>query len=395
MNNRFNLGMRRVLLAGGAVLSMVGMTVVPASASTANTAASTANTAKAAKTCHSANGIKVTDPLVCKGLAFYKGQTLNFIEPGSVAGPFDLQVEAEIPGMQKYLGATIDEQRITTGNTVPGQDAIAAATPDGLTIGLLNSLNDAALILEKQPGINFNPYRMAYLSGTNALPMVLMALPHKGYNNFADWLASAKKGSMRMVTQATGSENTVFRAFAAAVGAVKSANSPAWVSGYTKLTDEITGFLRGDAPIGYLNLSNVCTILQNHQAVALAVNAVPVAGTDCRNLLLHVPTFAQLEKKYAKNAAQRTLFSTVQTLNALTGNPTVTQTSVAGYKIAALRAALSWTYKQASFKTAMLNNGLGPQYINPVTAKQLYEQAVKYGKTVICYVNAADACAKA
>ena len=392
MNNGMYLGMRRILLAGGAALSLVGMTVIPASASATK---SSASATKSVKSCHSANGVKITDPLVCKGLAFYKGKTMNFISPGSVGGPFDLQVEGEIPSMQAFLGATINETRITTGNTITGQDALAAAAPDGLTIGLLNSLEDAVLILEHQPGINFNPYRMAYLSGTNALPMVLMALPNKGYKTFADWMAAAKRGSLKMVTQATGSENTVFRTVAAATGGITSANSPAWVSGYTKLTDEITGFLRDDAPVGYLNLSNTCNILQSKQAVPLAINEIPAVGTSCRNLLVHVPTFADIATKYAKTSAQKTLFATAQAMNALTGNPTVTQTSVSGYKIAALRAALQWTYKQPSFKQLMLNNGIGSEYIDPIAAKQLYETAVKFGKTVVCYINSADACAKA
>lgn len=385
MSNRINVGTRRVLAAGAVVLGAVGMIAAPAIASTAQTS----------KICHSANGIRITDPLVCQGLAYYKGKTMDFIEPASVGGPFDLQAEAEIPGLQSYLGATIEETRITTGNSIPGQDAIASAASNGLTIGLLNPLNDASLILEKQPGINFNPARMAYLSGTAALPMALQVLPGKGYSNFASWLVAAKSGSMKMVTQATGSENTVFRALAAALGAVKSSTSPAWVTGYTSLTNEITGYLRDDAPVGYLNLSNTCNLLQSSQSIAIMVNSVPQVGTDCRKYLTNVPTIASLAKKYGKTSAEKNLFATVETLNSLTGNPTVTQTSVAGYKIDALRAALKWVYAQSSFKSAMLYDGLSPQYVDPVVAKTLYEDAVKYGKTVICYVNSADACAKA
>jgi tripartite-type tricarboxylate transporter receptor subunit TctC len=375
---------RGVLLAGMVVLASVGTIVAPASAATA----------QKAKSCKTANGIKVTNTEVCKGLAFYKGQTMTFIEPASVGGPFDLQAEAEIPGLQSYLGATINETRITTGNSIPGQDSLAAAPPTGLTIGLLNPLNDASLILENQPGINFNPYRMAYLAGTAPPAVVLQALPSSGITNFSKFLAGAKAGTVRVVTQATGSENTVFRAEMAALGGIKNAGSSQWVTGYTSLTLEITGFLRNDAPTGYLNLSNTCTLLQGNQSVALATNNIPPPGTDCRKYLTGVPTLADLAKTYAKTTTDKTLFKTAETLNDLTGNPTVTQTAVAGDKVDALRAALQWVYQQQSFKSDMLNNGMSPGYISPTAAKQLYETALTLGKTVICYVNSAIACSK-
>src|SRR5665213_2676333 len=122
----------RFLLSGVAMLSAVSFFIVPSASGV---------TTQKARSCTTANGIKVTDAEVCKGLAFYKGTTLDFIEPASVGGPFDLQAEAEIPGLESYLGTTINETRITTGNSVPGQDALASSVPNGLTIGLLNPLN--------------------------------------------------------------------------------------------------------------------------------------------------------------------------------------------------------------------------------------------------------------
>ncbi|HVB00117.1 MAG TPA: hypothetical protein VNE42_02495 [Acidimicrobiales bacterium] len=208
MHNGMYLGMQRILLAGGAVLSLVGMTVIPASASATKASASAT---KSEKSCHSANGIKVTDPLARKGLAFYKGKTMSFISPGSVGGPFDLQVAGEIPSMQAFLGATINETRITTGNTITGQDYLAHALPDGLTEGLLNPLNDVADILTNTPGINFNSGRLAYLVSAGVAGSPLVTPVGSGYTSFGQLISASTAGTLKMLTQTAGTTNAILR----------------------------------------------------------------------------------------------------------------------------------------------------------------------------------------
>lgn len=133
-------------------------------------------------------------------------------------------------------------------------------------------------------------------------------------------------------------------------------------------------------------------MLQGGQAVALATNVVPPPGTNCRKYITSLPTFASIAKTYGKTKAEKKLFATALTLDKLNGYPTVTQTSVSGYKIAALRTALQWTYKTSAFTSLSLADGINPGYVNPVLAKSEYSTAVQLGPSVICYVNSADAC---
>jgi tripartite-type tricarboxylate transporter receptor subunit TctC len=343
--------------------------------------------------CTSANGVKIkNNQLVCRGLAFYKGQQMNFIQISSPGSVFDDQSQAEMTGLATYLGATLDTVDYTTGNTIPGQDAIAAASPNGLSVGLLNPLNDASLILEKEPGINFNPARMVYLSSTKPTATLLLALTGSGYSTFSQFLSAAKAGTARIVDEDTGSVNTTFRALLAATGAFSNANAPIWVTGYTSIGLEVAGWERDDAPLAVLPVSSVCPLLEDGQAVALATNVVPPLGTDCRKYITSLPTFADLAKTYGKTKAEKKLFTTAQFFDDMNGYPTVTQPGVAGYKIDALRAAMQWIYSSPAFKTTMLSEGVNPLYVSPVVAKQQYEKAVILGPTVICYVNSADAC---
>jgi hypothetical protein len=244
-------------------------------------------------------------------------------------------------------------------------------------------LNDASLILTKTPGINFNPARLAYLSGSGPSPQPLVATPSSGYTNWNQVYAAGKAGTLKILTQTSGTVNTMLRVWMGVLGI-----HPQWISGYSSLNLETTGLLRGDGPMAVIGLSNSCSYLIGNQFVALAVNNVPVVGTNCRKYVTSVPTWKQMAKTYAKTKAQKKLWNTLLDLNAATGTPTVTQTGVAGYKIAALRAALKWVYAQPSFIQTNLLDGINPTYVNPVVAKTDYLNTIKYGQPVVCYIQA-------
>ncbi len=386
---RVNRGARtirgRMALMSAAFICCAGAFALPIASS-----ASTAQSSKSS--CTTANGIKIKgDALACAGIAFYRGKTIQLISPGSVGGQSDVQEQAMIPALEAYLGVNIIETRITTGASVPGMDAIASAAPDGLTMGLLNPIAAATDVLENAPGINFNPYREAYLAGTGPSTMDFLTLPNSGVTTFAQFLAAAKAGTAR-VTWLTGLVGTILRALFGALGAITNPNSSQWVTGYSNQAAETTGLLRGDAPFGMLSLVTTCSLLQNNQVVPLMTNVVPTLGTNCRKQMLTVPTFATLQKQYAKTRAQRQLFAVVEALDNASGYPMVTQGKVSNYKVAALRDAFAWVYKQPSFITVAQAGGIATKYVNPVTAKDYYNQVLIQGKKVICYVISTVAC---
>lgn len=381
------LSMKGSFLVACALLCASGVLMTPLGAS-----ASSAKKSKSGS-CTSANGIKFKDnPSVCKGLAFYRGQTLTFVEPGSVGGAFDLQAIAEIPGLESFLGANINELRITTGSSIPGQDYLAAATPTGLTIGLLNPLNDASLLLEGTSALNFNPARMAYLSGGGPAEDALIVNSSAGATTFGGFLATAKAGTAKNITEATGTTVTIFRTLMAATGGITSVASPEWVTGFTSTSQEVMGFVQHDGSSMYIPLGNECSLIEGGQATAIMTTFVPPVGTLCRKYLTGVPTLADLAKTYGTTKASKKMFSTLRDLLKLTGLPTATQTSVAGYKIQALRAALQWDYRQPTLKSTMLASDIDPVYQNPVEAKQFYIDAITAGKSVACYLVAGVAC---
>ena len=144
-----------------------------------------------------------------QGLAFYKGQTMTFISDGGPGGEFDLIARDLAPYFASYLHATVNVIDISTGATIPGQNEAEAATPNGLTIGEINALGDAANVLTGTPGINFNPARVAYVASYGPSPLVLLATQSSGLTSFAQ--LKTVTAPSKALTQPTGTGPTISR----------------------------------------------------------------------------------------------------------------------------------------------------------------------------------------
>ena len=124
----------------------------------------------------------------------------------------------------------------------------------------------------------------------------------------------------------------------------------------------------------------------------VSLRNVPPPGTKCRSNVASAPTYKQLEKMFPpKTKKQKQQWASLNALVAATGTPIVTQTAVPGYKVATLRAALKWTFKQPGFRSSMLNFGLNPTPGNPVQAKKNYQSLLGYGKAILCYIPGSKA----
>ena len=77
-----------VLLSSIVMLGM-SLAVLPSVAVTGSLVAGT-------KSCRSATGIKLADPLICKGLAFYKGTNITLVDPGAPWSQLNIRPLREI-----------------------------------------------------------------------------------------------------------------------------------------------------------------------------------------------------------------------------------------------------------------------------------------------------------
>src|SRR5665213_3433289 len=75
---------------------------------------------------------------LARGLSYYHGKTVTLVAPDSPGGGFDQWARLLQPALSAYLHASVNVANIPAGNTVAGQDTVAKAAPNGLTVGWLN-----------------------------------------------------------------------------------------------------------------------------------------------------------------------------------------------------------------------------------------------------------------
>lgn len=92
-----------------------------------------------------------------QGLCFYRGKSITIIAPDAPGGGLDIYSRIVGPVIGTYLHASVSVENIAQANTITGQDTLAAATPDGLTIGMISPGSDIDNEVTNVPSTNFNP----------------------------------------------------------------------------------------------------------------------------------------------------------------------------------------------------------------------------------------------
>ncbi|HVB04979.1 MAG TPA: hypothetical protein VNF07_01860 [Acidimicrobiales bacterium] len=318
-----------------------------------------------------------------RGLAFYRGQTISFISDGAPGGEFDTIARDLAPYFSSYLHATVNVEDISSGATIPGQNFAEAAAPNGLTIGEINAVGDAANVLTHTLGINFNPARVAYIASYGPSPLVLLATPASGITSFAQ--VKNATTPYRALTQATGTGPTITRSIMGVLHAPVN-----WLTGYANAGQQVAGFQRGDGQLAWVTLGVGGPLIQGGAAKVIAATSKAPKGMAYGRLIANVPTTADLLKQYpAKNRSERAAYAAVALIDQMAAVlPIFTQTGVDATRVDALRAAAKWAFQQSSLRTELLNQGQNDQYADPVAAKQVYIDTLKDGAVLVPYFSA-------
>jgi len=277
---------------------------------------------------------------VSAGKAYFKNKTITFIAPDKPGGGFDNWARTLAPALAQYLGATVNITNIPAGNTIVGQNTLASASPNGLTIGWLNLVEDVSEKAAGVSGITFDPSKLAIIGATAPIPVVVISSPSSPYTSFAA-LASAA-GPVKTLTQTKGSTALIERVIMAAFG-VKTQ----YIAGYESSADLKAGFLRGDGQVAVDNISAFGPLITGKAARPLLLTSQVSGSSSLASDLAGVPTVSQF-------AAQHTpVAGTQQVLNAVMALYTynVTLAAPAGTpadEVAALRAAMQWAMQQPS-----------------------------------------------
>lgn len=317
-----------------------------------------------------------------RGLAFYKGSTITIVS-GTVGGGTDLADRALAPLLASYLhAAAVNVLNAGSAGGIPGQDALAAATPNGLTIGGVNAGSAAAATFTHTPGYNFNLERLSWIASNGPTPVILVAAASSPYTSYASLINASPAPTLLTVNSGTSTADVQML-----LGLLKP--HVQLITAYASATAVLSGFQRGDGPLAILQYSSAESLMSSGFARPIAITAIPPLGTLDRKYVVSTPTFAGLVKQYLPKNASKTQLNAAQVFDTFVKStfPLVTQTKVPADRLVALRAAVVWAYKQPAFKVAALAAGDGWPYVDPVKAKAAYVAMVANGSVVACYIE--------
>ncbi|HET9731489.1 MAG TPA: hypothetical protein VFP54_02335 [Acidimicrobiales bacterium] len=287
-------------------------------------------------------------------VSYFKGKTITLIAPDKPGGGFDNWARTIAPYMAQYLHATINIHNIPAGNTIVGQNTLATSSPNGLTIGWLNLVEDVSDKAAGVSGIQFDPTKMAIIGATAPIPVVVVDRHAAPYTSFAA-LASAP-GPVKTITQTKGSTALIERVVMAAFG-VKTK----YIAGYESSADLKAGFSRGDGDVAVDNVSAFGPLITGGTARPLLITSQVPSTSNLASALNGVPTVDQYSAQHPPVAAAAQALKAVMALytyNVALAAPPGTPAN----EVAALQAAMQWAMQQPGAQKQAESLHLVPGY---------------------------------
>lgn len=333
------------------------------SSSSHSSAAGTSATSAAGTSGTSASAGGGSSGSVSPDLAYFKGKTITFIAPDKPGGSFDEWSRLLAPVMGQYLKATVNVENVPPGNTIVGQNQLAASSSDGLTIGWLNVGEDVADVVKGAGGINFSLSSVGIVGAPGFGQMVLVAEPSSPYKTFADLQKAS--GTVKSLDVTKGTGDTVERVLLGAYNI-----NAKIITGYESSKDLAAGFLRGDGQIAEEELAVFQNAIATGKAVPLWVSEPVPSQNPVYSQMKSVPTLSQLIQSNPPQGQQQA--SAIKVLQSITQVAQVVAAphGVAPAKLAALQAAMKYAMSQPSVQAQALKESLVPTFYDAQQTQQ-------------------------
>lgn len=313
-------------------------------------------------------------------LSYYKGKTITFIAPDKPGGSFDEWSRLLAPVMGQYLHATVNVENVPPGNTIVGQNQLAASSPDGLTIGWLNVGEDVADTVKGSGGINFSLSKVGIVGAPGFGQMVLVAEPNSPYKTFAQLQKATGQVTSLDVTKGTG--DTVERVLLGAYGI-----NAKIITGYESSKDLAAGFLRGDGQLAEEELAVFQNAIVAGKAVPLWVSEPVPAQNPAYAQMKNVPTLAELEQSSPPQGQQQA--SAIKVLQSITQVAQVVAAppGVSAGRLAALQAAMKYAMNQPSVQAQAVKESLVPTFYDAQQTAQALQTDQQDAQSLAPYLK--------
>lgn len=295
-----------------------------------------------------------------KATTYFAGKTLTFYSPTPAGGNDDLALRIIAPVMVQVLHAGgYVVQDYPTNGSVPEQDTVAAAVPNGLSIGDMDLNGDLNRIIAGEPNINFNPASVRLIGNLYKNSTLIAGTPTSPYHTIYRLLHAKAPVTWLEVYGGAG---------AGVVNALKAAYSAPFkvLTGYTSGHQVVQGFLRGDGQYEQSSTATLVPLVIAHQAIPLAVSVPIPFGMLGWNALHKVPTYADLEKiAPPKTKSGKSALADLVQLVSSPIAPLFVPRRTPNALVVALSAALHTALTTKSVETALELQSIVPGWVAP------------------------------
>jgi tripartite-type tricarboxylate transporter receptor subunit TctC len=216
------------------------------------------------------------------GSSYFKGKTITLIAPDKPGGSYDSYARLFAPYVGQELGATINVENVAGAGTVEGSNQMAAASPNGLTIGMVSVGGDTASLVEKQPGQSFKMDKLSWIGQPAVVPNALITQPGSSVQSFSALVHSGSTVNVLDIRNGIGDmlNRVVFGAFG-----IKHKLD----TGFESTSALKQGFLAKDGQTIFEAMSTLYPLISGNEAKPLLVTG-SVSLPDYQKVLSGVPT---------------------------------------------------------------------------------------------------------
>ena len=312
------------------------------------------------------------------GSGYFKGKTITLISPDAPGGSYDSYARLFAPYVGQELGATINVEDINGAGTLQGSNQMAAASPNGLTIGMVNVGGDIASLVEKQPGQNFNMAKLSWIGQPAAIPNALVTQPGSNVQTFSALLHPS--GSVSALDIRNGIGDMLLRVIYGAFGVPYKLDT-----GFEATSALKQGFLANDGQTILEAMSTLYPLISGNEAKPLLVIG-PVQVSSYSKALSGVPTLQTEESTVSLSSAQKAAVTEALTLSNLSDD-FAAPAGLPASELTTLRNAFAQAAALPALKAQALKESLPLSWISGATTAGQVTTALANSSSISAYVK--------
>ena len=312
------------------------------------------------------------------GAGYFKGKTITLIAPDAPGGSYDSYARLFAPYLGQELGATINVENVNGAGTLQGSNQMAAASPNGLTIGMVNVGGDIASLVEKQPGQNFTITKLSWIGQPAQVPNAIVTQPGSSVSSFSGMLHPS--GQVSALDIRNGIGDMLIRVVYGAFGVPYKLDT-----GFEQTAALKQGFLAKDGQTILEAMSTLYPLISGNEAKPLLVIG-PVSLPSYQKVLSGVPTLQTAMSSAHLSGSKGAAVTEALALSNL-ADDFAAPAGLPASELSALRQAFSAAASLPALKAQAEKESLPLAFISGSAVSGQVDQALNNSKTIAPYVN--------